>query len=302
MTLDSADTRHLAGQIDSLLTAVEESAPPAVTERVEDLVRAILGLYGAGIERTLEVLADGPDGPELVRRLADDELVGSLLVLHDLHPDDVTVRVQAALDKVRPYLGSHAGGVTFTGVDEAGVVHLQLEGSCDGCPSSAMTVQNAIEDAILAAAPDVRAVEVEGVVSAEPALLQIQPYAGPREGGVRGWVHVDVDVPPGTVSLADVAGEPLLVAALRDHPGDPGDPSDQSGLLAYRSRCPACGADLSTGTLTADVLSCSDCATRYDLRRAGRPADPRGTAHLVPVPLLPDGTGWRVQLAERVTA
>ena len=53
-----------------------------------------------------------------MRRLADDELVGSLLVLHDLHPDDVTVRVQAALDRVRPYLGSHAGGVTLTGVDE----------------------------------------------------------------------------------------------------------------------------------------------------------------------------------------
>ena len=161
-------------------------------------------------------------------------------MLHDLHPDDVTVRVQAALDKVRPYLGSHAGGVTFTGVDE-GVVHLRLEGSCDGCPSSAMTVQNAIEDAILAAAPDVLAVEVEGVVSEEPALLQIQPFAGPREGGARGWVHVDVDVPPGTVSLAHVAGEPLLVAALGGLPGD----GPARGLVAYRPDCPTCGADLS---------------------------------------------------------
>ena len=299
MTADSADTRRLAGQIDTLLSEMETGAPPAVTERVEDLVRALLGLYGAGLERVLEVVDAQPDGPEVLRRLADDELVGSLLVLHDLHPDDVTVRVQAALDKVRPYLGSHAGGVSLAGVDGEGVVHLRLEGSCDGCPSSAMTVQNAIEDAILAAAPDVLAVDVQGVVSDEPTLLQIQPYAGPREGGARGWVHVDMDVPPGSVSLADVAGGPLLVAALADTSRPAGEEPNR-GLVAYRSRCPACGADLSHGLLAADVLACADCGVRYDLRRAGRPADARGTAHLVPVPLLPDGAGWRVQLAEPV--
>ena len=229
--------------------------------------------------------------------LADDELVGSLLVLHDLHPDDVTVRVQAALDKVRPYLGSHAGGVTFTGVDEQGVVHLRLEGSCDGCPSSAMTVQNAIEDAILAAAPDVLAVEVEGVVSDEPALLQIQPFAGPREGGARGWVHVDVDVPPGTVSLAHVAGEPLLVAALGGLPGD-GPPR---GLVAYRPGLPDLRrrplpwpARLRPAHLRGLRRRVRPAAGRPVRRRHGHPP------HLVPVPLLPDGAGWRVSLGEPV--
>ena len=297
MTMDSAEARRLAARIDTLLTEVEAGAPPAVTERVEDLVRAILGLYGAGLERTVELLSTRPDGPRLQRLLAEDELVGALLVLHDLHPDDVAVRVQAALDKVRPYLGSHAGGVTFTGVDE-GVVHLRLEGSCDGCPSSAMTVQNAIEDAILTAAPDVRAVEVEGVAPQEPALLQIQPFAGPREGGARGWVHVDVDVPPGTVSLAHVAGEPLLVAALGGLPGD----GPARGLVAYRPACPTCGADLSRGRLASDLLTCDACGARYDLRLAGRAADGTATStHLVPVPLLPDGTGWRVSLGEAVT-
>ena len=45
-----------------------------------------------------------------------------------------------------------------------------------------MTVQNAIEDAILLAAPDVLAVEAEGMVTADPPLLQIQPFSGPRRG------------------------------------------------------------------------------------------------------------------------
>ena len=146
-------------------------------ERVEELVHAVMSLYGAGLDRIVETLDD-----DTVRRLADDEVVGNLLVLHDLHPDDVDTRVQRALEQVRPYLGSHAGGVSLSGVDEQGVVHLRLEGSCDGCPSSALTVKSAIEDAILVAAPDVVAVEAEGMVESGPTLLQIEPFS-PRAPG-----------------------------------------------------------------------------------------------------------------------
>ena len=45
-----------------------------------------------------------------------------------------------------------------------GVVRLRMQGSCHGCPSSAMTLKNAIEEAIYAAVPDVTAIEVEGIV------------------------------------------------------------------------------------------------------------------------------------------
>jgi Fe-S cluster biogenesis protein NfuA len=102
--------------------------------------------------------------------------VANLLMLHGLHPDDVHTRVQAALDRVRPYLGSHAGGVEFLGVDDQGVAQLQLKGSCDGCAGSAATVHNAVERAVLDAAPEVVSVHVEGVVEPKPAspgLLQI---------------------------------------------------------------------------------------------------------------------------------
>src|SRR4029453_17038710 len=110
----------------------------------------------------------------------EDELVASLLVLHDLHPKDTQTRVTEALDQVRPYLGSHAGGVELLGVDSAGVVHLRLEGSCDGCPSSVQTVKLAIERAIEEAAPEVAGVEVENLTrEGAPELLPIQPlYPG----------------------------------------------------------------------------------------------------------------------------
>ena len=273
--MDANEARHLAERIDTLLDEVQQGATPAVHERVEELVRSLVGLYGAGLERAVELVA-GPDEPDRLRTLAEDDLV----------PDDVLTRVQGALDRVRPYLGSHAGGVTLVGVDPDGIVRLRLEGSCDGCPSSAMTVQNAIEDAILTAAPDV--LEVEGVVSADPPLLQIEPYGGPREGGDPGWVHVDVDVPPGAVSLAQVAGGPLLVAGLPD-----------ATVVAYRDRCAACSSGLVGGTLHGETLTCPACASRFDLRHAGRSVADDGRA-LVPVPMLPDGVGWRVSVPEPV--
>ena len=119
--MDANEARHLAERIDTLLDEVQQGVTPAVNERVEELVRSLVGLYGAGLERIVELVA-GSDEPDRLRTLAEDDLVGPLLVLHDLHPDDVLTRVQGALDRVRPYLGSHAGGVTLVGVDPDGVV------------------------------------------------------------------------------------------------------------------------------------------------------------------------------------
>ena len=50
------------------------------------------------------------------------------------------LRVRGALEGVRPYLQSHGGNVELLGIED-GVVRLKLEGSCSGCPSSAMTLK-----------------------------------------------------------------------------------------------------------------------------------------------------------------
>ncbi len=279
--MEHPSVRDASERIDTLLDELAQGAPPAVMERVQELLGSVMGLYGAGLERMLSLA-----GPELVRRLADDEVVGNLLVLHDLHPDDVDTRVQRALDQVRPYLGSHAGGVTLSQVDESGVVHLQLEGSCDGCPSSAMTVAGAIEDAIAMLAPDVVAVETEGVVSTEPALLQIQPFA-PRDPA-RAWQHLDLDVPPRSMTSVPVPGGPLVVANL------------DGTLVAYLDRCPGCAGSIGDGHLDGDLLTCAGCGGAYDLRLAGRG---QGVdTHLSPVPLLPEQGGWKVSLPGAVPA
>jgi Fe-S cluster biogenesis protein NfuA len=170
LTEAGRDLRAVGARIEELLGRLRATADPGTADTAEEVVRLVVELYGAGLERTVELA-----GPEVLERLVEDELVASLLVLHGLHPKDTETRVVEALDQVRPYLGSHAGGVELLGVAD-GVVHLRLQGSCDGCPSSTLTVKQAIERAIEAAAPEVTAVEVENLTrEREPQLLQIQP-------------------------------------------------------------------------------------------------------------------------------
>lgn len=165
------DAHELPERIEALLDRIAESGDQRIVETAEDLVAAVVTLYGEGLSRAVRLLS-----ADDVRRLAADELVGPLLLLHGLHPDDVETRIQAALDGVRPYLGSHAGGIDFLGVDAGGVARLRLQGSCDSCPGSTATVRGAVERAVLDAAPEVVAIEVEGMVEPPPpgGLLQIQ--------------------------------------------------------------------------------------------------------------------------------
>lgn len=185
--MNATDVRELPARIEALLDGLSESADPAVAERADELVAAVVTLYGEGLGRIIELVSAAPGGEQLVRELAADGLVGNLMLLHELHPDDASTRIQAALDKVRPYLGSHAGGIEFVGVDELGVAHLRLQGSCDSCPSSSVTVQSSVERAVLEAAPEVVRVDVEGMVPFKPlpergSLLQIQPYRPDLDG------------------------------------------------------------------------------------------------------------------------
>ena len=271
---EARDLRAVGSRIEELLGQIRATGDPGTAELAEEVVRLVVELYGAGLERTVELA-----GPQALDRLVEDELVASLLVLHDLHPKDTETRVVEALDQVRPYLGSHAGGVELVGVGTDGVVHLRLEGSCDGCPSSTMTVKLAIERAIEEAAPEVTAVEVENLTrEKEPQLLQIQPLR-------REWEVVDgLDgLEPGRLTAVEVAGAGVVVCSVGGE------------LYAYRDRCPSCGAGLAgTAALDDGVLACGSCRERFDVRLAGRGVD-RPELHLVPLPLLA-GDG-RVRLA-----
>jgi Fe-S cluster biogenesis protein NfuA/nitrite reductase/ring-hydroxylating ferredoxin subunit len=289
--LDDTDVGDRVARVEALLEQIESLPDRVAREAAMEMVQALLDLYGEGLARTI-----APLDAETRRAVADDELVAHLLLLHDLHPVPVETRVHEALEEVRPYLDSHGGGVELVGVEE-GVVRLRMFGSCDGCPSSAMTLKLAIEDAIHKAAPDVVEVEAEGVSApaapAGPTLLQLEVSDAVRgPDPAEGWATAGglPELSGGGTLVKAVSGDSVLFIAIEDT------------YYAYRPLCPGCSEELETATLTGAELTCASCGQRFDIRRAGRCLD-QPELYLEPVPLLVDDTGLvKVALGTRTAA
>lgn len=290
--MERESTRAVGDRIEALVLELSLLEDPRARERSEEVIRLLMDLYGAGLKRVIEISDEaGEAGKTLLGLFADDPLVASLLMLHGLHPIDVETRVGNALERVRPYLGSHGGDVSLASVTD-GVVLLRLKGSCDGCPSSAVTMKLAIERAIMEAAPEVVRIDVEGLVpppvSTLPTLgaAQVgQPNAQPKaqsknvqeskSNGQAAWTLLPEPMPVFAGGLASVTleGTKLLVCRVGE------------ALYAYRDSCPACGAALAGGSLSEEVLACFDCGRRFDVRGAGRSLVAEDL-HLEPFPLL----------------
>lgn len=167
MATEAQAPEELVERVQELLGSLDEIADPFAQQRVQELIGAVLELYGAGLDRILGVVADaGEPGLPIRDALLDDGIVASLLLIHGLYPVPLEERVVQALDSVRPFLASHGGNVELLSVED-GVARLQLQGSCNGCPSSAATLEHALREAIDAAAPDLLGLEVEGAVGLE---------------------------------------------------------------------------------------------------------------------------------------
>jgi Fe-S cluster biogenesis protein NfuA/nitrite reductase/ring-hydroxylating ferredoxin subunit len=280
---NDAQWRTAGDRIQTLLDSCAASGAVAY-ERAQQLVREVVGLYGAGLERVIKLSGD----PGMAERLATDDLVASLLLVHGLHPHDVHRRVSDALDRVRPYLGSHGGDVDLIevtqGPEGAGVL-LAFKGSCKSCPSSAVTLELAVEDAVRAAAPEISSIQV---VAAEPAtaskmipaesLLAHVHSNGPSNGPSNGhsqttWHPVPelAELEPGEVGGFAVSGTTVLACRVDDQ------------TFAYRDYCPVCDDSLAGAALHGALLRCPRCPADFDVVHAG--AGPDG-AHLDPLPLL----------------
>jgi Fe-S cluster biogenesis protein NfuA/nitrite reductase/ring-hydroxylating ferredoxin subunit len=264
--------RTAGERIQNLLDASAVGGPVAAA-RAEQLVREVVDLYGAALTRVVELLDSTSTD-----RLAADDLVASLLLVHGLHPHDATRRVSDALDSVRPYLGSHGGDVRLVDVTD-GVVRLAFSGSCKSCPSSAVTLELAVQDAVRAAAPEITAIEVipadsaggSAVIPVESLMSRLQDTGHRRTT----WYPVPdlAELAPGEV--AGFAVDDTTVLACRA--------GEQ--VLAYLDHCPGCARSLAGAALSGNVLRCPRCHARYDVVHAGIGIADTGK-HLDPVPVL----------------
>lgn len=67
-------------------------------------------------------------------------------------------KVEEALNCIRPALQADGGDVLLIDVTDDGVVRVQLQGACSGCPSSQITLAMGIERAIKEKVPEIKEV------------------------------------------------------------------------------------------------------------------------------------------------
>jgi len=143
-----------------IVEELENTSDPQVRDRVFELLDWVDGFHREAVVRiagllpndALDLLGEDPVVARLFETYAEDDDEG----------EDLTESLEEALDEIRPYLHSHGGEMEVLGV-EGGVVRLRLMGSCDGCPSSTLTLTQGVEKILKERWPAFQRIEVEGI-------------------------------------------------------------------------------------------------------------------------------------------
>ena len=217
--------------------------------------------------------------------LVDDPVVHLLLSLHGIVRPDPVTHANQVLESVRPQLHSHGGDVSLVRVED-GTAFVRLEGACNGCSMSSVTLRNLVEEALVQGVPVINAVEV---VANEPTptLIPVESLRIGRDPSAEGWTKLGpaADLPVDDLTVATLTNGGRSVEVIIVNLGQ--------RLSAYRNECahealPLNEAvlDLSNGTLTCPWHGfCFDASSGECLSAPG--------AQLEQLPLrVDDGEVW----------
>ncbi len=159
---ESQELRDRVARIDGLIQELELTADPASRAAAKELVQSLMDLHGGAIQRILEIVSKRGDvGSSIINSLGTDELVSSLLVLYDLHPDDFETRVRRGLEKAHKFANSRSADIEVLAIG-TGTVHVRIGATGHSCGSTARDIQSAIREALFETAPDATDVVIEG--------------------------------------------------------------------------------------------------------------------------------------------
>lgn len=154
--LADPDVEARLARLDQALDSLE-SVPGPTTRTATEAVALLTEVYGEALARVMDRADE-----RLAERLAEDELLGHLLVLHEIHPEPAERRAARAVERLRPAVQERGGDVEWAGV-EGQVARVRLTtggGGCgSGCGGGGDEVTDAVRAAVLAAAPELTAVE-----------------------------------------------------------------------------------------------------------------------------------------------
>ncbi|MFN8070549.1 MAG: NifU family protein [Mycobacterium sp.] len=284
MTATEATFEELAKRVDDAVAALDD-LDPAAREKAEELQGAIEAVHRAGLVKIVRALRADEGARPVLFELVDDPLVHLLLSLHGIVRPDPVTHANQVLEQVRPQLHSHGGDVTLVRVED-GTAFVRLEGACNGCSMSSVTLRNLVEDALVQGVPAILRVEVVKD-QPSPTLIPLESLRIGREAAADGWERLGpaADLPVDDLTVATIGGVSIIVVNLAQQ------------LSAYRNECahealPLDEAvlDLSNATLTCPWHGfCFDATSGECLSAPG--------AQLEQLPLrVDDGDVW-VRLA-----
>ncbi len=184
----NGDFQEQVKQLGNLIAQFENLPDGPQKTAAKELVQLLMDVHGAGLERMMEIVFEsGVAGPDLIDKLGQDSITGSLLLLYSLHPDDLETRVQKAIERLRPRLRKLACNIELARANE-GNVQVQLAKAGHSCGSSSNDLKAIVEDGIYEFAPDVVTLEILGLEEpgasgfvALESLLGQQVVAAPPE-------------------------------------------------------------------------------------------------------------------------
>ncbi len=277
------DINHYGQRIQEIIEEIDKLPNPAARSLMHECVESVVSFYGIGLNRILQIIKrSGIDGQKPYHDLINDTVVRGLLLIHGLHPVSLETRLQEALQKVRPYLESHGGNVEVLNFSD-GFARLRFVGTCQSCPSSAVTLELALRQAIEEACPDLAGFEVDGLT----AVKKDSDIGGIN---VATWTVVENAgrLAEENLITVDLAGHHLVICRVNQD------------LYAYRDRCPECNGPLHLGILTAQTLTCR-AGHRFSALEAGRCLD-QPSIHLEPFPLIAENGTVKVSVPMNVDA
>lgn len=150
-------------QLEELIARLDQLKDPAAREPARELVEVILDLHGVALARLMSIVARA-DGGAIMARLAEDDQVRPLLLLHGLHPDDIETRVKRAAERLTPHLGVLGLRLEVVQITN-GTARLRVLPSDGATVKASMlwTLPMEIEGAIVEAAPDIDEVVIDGL-------------------------------------------------------------------------------------------------------------------------------------------
>jgi hypothetical protein len=160
--MDNNEFQAHTQQVERLVQRVNELPDENARATALELLQSVMDFHGATLSRIVELLSEDEKYQASLSKLATDPLICGLLVLYGIHPVALAERVAQAIEKLQLELQKLDAGVELLAVSDD-EVRVKVQSRRQGLAPAPEKIRQAVERAILEAAPEVTHVIIEGI-------------------------------------------------------------------------------------------------------------------------------------------